>query len=78
MKLTHEGRRFYEEVGPHLDGIQQAAVTAAGSASAVRGRCRVNVDPFFSRVVLAGQVATFLDRYPQVSLELGRPDPRGN
>jgi Bacterial regulatory helix-turn-helix protein, lysR family len=47
MTLTDEGRRFYEEVGPHLDGIEQAAITASGAAAIVRGRLRVNVDPFF-------------------------------
>ena len=47
MTLTDEGRRFYEEVGPHLDGIEQAAITASGAAGIVRGRLRVNVDPFF-------------------------------
>src|SRR6201986_1633583 len=57
MTLTDEGRRFYEEVGPHLDGIEQAATRVSGSAVAVRGRLRVNVDPFFSRVVLAGQIS---------------------
>ena len=69
MTLTDEGRRFYMEVGPHLDGIEQAAMTAAGAAGIVRGRLRVNVDPFFSRIVLAAQVGTFLDRHPHVRLE---------
>src|ERR1700758_3486653 len=69
MTLTDEGRRFYEEVGPHLDGIEQAAMTAAGATGTVRGRLRVNVDPFFSRIVLAAQVATFLDHHPDVRLE---------
>jgi DNA-binding transcriptional LysR family regulator len=70
MTLTDEGRRFYEEVGPHLDGIEQAAMTAAGAAGVVRGRLRVNVDPFFSRIVLAAQVVTFLNRHPDVRVEL--------
>ena len=78
MTLTDEGRRFYEEVGPHLDGIEQAAVTAAGATGTVRGRLRVNVDPFFTRVVLAGQVAAFLDRYPNVRLELIMRDHVGD
>jgi DNA-binding transcriptional LysR family regulator len=78
MTLTDEGRRFYEEVGPHLDGIEQAAMTAAGAAGTVRGRLRVNVDPFFSRIVLASQVATFLDRYPEVRLELIMRDHVGD
>jgi DNA-binding transcriptional LysR family regulator len=78
MTLTDEGRRFYEEVGPHLDGIEQAVTTAAGAAGTVRGRLRVNVDPFFSRVVLAAQVATFLDRHPEVRLELIMRDHVGD
>ncbi|HEY1928994.1 MAG TPA: LysR family transcriptional regulator [Caulobacteraceae bacterium] len=78
MTLTDEGRRFYEEVGPHLDGIEQAAMTAAGAAGAVRGRLRVNVDPFFSRVVLAAQVASFLDRHPDVRIELIMRDHVGD
>jgi len=78
MTLTDEGRRFYEEVGPHLDGIEQAAMTAAGATGTVRGRLRVNVDPFFTRVVLAGQVAAFLDRHPNVRLELIMRDHVGD
>ena len=78
MTLTDEGRRFYEEVGPHLDGIEQAAMTAAGAAGTVRGRLRVNVDPFFSRIMLAAQVASFLDRHPDVRVELIMRDHVGD
>ena len=78
LTLTDEGRRFYEEVGPHLDGIEQAAITAAGAAGTVRGRLRVNVDPFFSRIVLAARVATFLDRHPEIRVELIMRDHVGD
>jgi DNA-binding transcriptional LysR family regulator len=78
MTLTDEGRRFYEEVGPHLDGIEQAAMTAAGAAGTVRGRLRVNVDPFFSRIMLAAQMASFLDRHPGVRVELIMRDHVGD
>jgi DNA-binding transcriptional LysR family regulator len=78
MTLTDEGRRFYEDVGPHLDGIEQAAMAAAGAAGTVRGRLRVNVDPFFSRIVLAAQVAAFLDRHPDVRVELIMRDHVGD
>jgi DNA-binding transcriptional LysR family regulator len=70
LALTNEGRRFYEQVSPLLDGIEAAAIEAAGAASTVRGRLRVNVDPFFSRIVLASQLADFLVQYPEVRLEL--------
>src|SRR5580700_3939337 len=78
MTLTDEGRRFYEEVGPHLDGIEQAAITASGAAGIVRGRLRVNVDPFFSRVVLAAQISRFLDRHGEVRVELIMRDHVGD
>ena len=48
LSLTDEGRRFYEDVKPHLNAIEDAAVIASGTASAVRGRLKVDIDPFFS------------------------------
>ncbi len=78
LSLTDEGRRFYERVAPLLDGIEEAAIEAAGAASIVRGRLRVNIDPFFSRIVLASHVATFLARYPEISLELIQRDAVGD
>jgi DNA-binding transcriptional LysR family regulator len=78
VTLTDEGRRFYDKVGPLLEGIEEAAMTAAGSAGAVRGRLRVNVDPFFTRFVLDSQLAAFLDRYPELSLELFTSDHIGD
>jgi DNA-binding transcriptional LysR family regulator len=78
LSLTDEGRRFYERVGPHLAGIEEAAIEASGSATIVRGRLRVNVDPFFSRIVLSSHIATFLEQYPGVSLELLMRDAVGD
>src|ERR1700692_2045621 len=45
VTLTDEGRRFHAQVLPLLAGLEEAAVDAAGSAAAVRGRLRVNADP---------------------------------
>jgi DNA-binding transcriptional LysR family regulator len=70
LRLTDEGRRFYGRVGPLLDGVEEAALDAAGSAQRVRGRLRVNIDPFFSRLVLARELAAFLTDHPQLRLEL--------
>jgi DNA-binding transcriptional LysR family regulator len=46
VTLTDEGRRFYEEVKPHLNAIEDAAIIASGAVSAVRGRLRIDIDPF--------------------------------
>jgi DNA-binding transcriptional LysR family regulator len=78
LSLTDEGRRFYEQVGPHLAGIEEAAIEAAGSASKVQGRLRVNIDPFFSRIVLSRHLAAFLARYPDLAVELIMRDSVGD
>jgi len=78
LSLTDEGRRFYEQVGPHLAGIEEAMIEAAGSASKVRGRLRVNTDPYFSRVVLSKHLAKFLVRYPELFVELIMRDSVGD
>src|ERR1700729_2259984 len=69
VTLTDEGRRFYEEAKPHLAAIEDAAVLASGAVSAVRGRMKVDIDPFFLPLVLAGRLGEFCDRYPELSIE---------
>jgi DNA-binding transcriptional LysR family regulator len=69
VTLTDEGRRFYQEVKPHLNAIEDAAIVAAGAVSAVRGRLRIDIDPFFLPLVLAGRLGTFCERYPDLTIE---------
>src|ERR1700733_5624275 len=45
VALTNEGRRFYQEAAPLLASLEAAASDAAQSATSVRGRLRINVDP---------------------------------
>src|SRR3984957_931730 len=78
LSLTDEGRRFYEQVGPHLAGIEEAAIEAAGSSGKVRGRLRVNIDPFFSRIILSRHLAEFLARYPDLAVQLIMRDSVGD
>lgn len=78
ITLTDEGRRFYEQVVPHLASIEDAAITAAGSGAEVRGRLRINVDGCFGHHVLAPNLGPFLDRYPEVSLEMHVRDRMGD
>jgi DNA-binding transcriptional LysR family regulator len=69
VSLTDEGRRFYDEVKPHLNAIEDAATIASGAVSAVRGRIKVDIDPFFLPMVLAGRLGAFCERYPELSIE---------
>jgi DNA-binding transcriptional LysR family regulator len=70
VHLTAEGQRFYEDIAPMLAGIADAVTSASGAAASVTGRLRVNIDPLFSRLLLAPQLGAFLDRYPELTLEL--------
>jgi DNA-binding transcriptional LysR family regulator len=70
VKLTDEGRRLYEDIAPLLAGLEEAATLASGSATAVRGRLRVNVDPYFSRLILAPALGDFMATYPELELDL--------
>jgi DNA-binding transcriptional LysR family regulator len=69
VTLTDEGRRFYEEVKPHLNAIEDAATVASGAVSAVRGRLKIDIDPFFLPLVLAGRLGAFCERYPELAIE---------
>ncbi|TCR90809.1 LysR family transcriptional regulator [Rhizobium sp. BK376] len=70
VRLTDEGARFYAQVVPLLGGIEEAATNAAGAMQSVRGRLRINVDPYFSRLVLGPRLGTFMDRYPELQIEI--------
>jgi len=70
LALTDEGQQLYDQVRPHLTGVSEAVALASGAAHAVRGKLRVNIDAFFARVFLASRLTEFLDRYPDLSVEL--------
>jgi DNA-binding transcriptional LysR family regulator len=78
LRLSEEGLRFYERVRPMLDGIGEAALDAAGATQRVRGTLRVNVDPFFSRLVLAQELAGFLGQHRDLRIELVMRDNVGD
>lgn len=78
LSLTDEGRRFYDQAGPLIEGIEEAALDVAGAVAAVRGRLRVNIDAFFSRAVLAARLPDFLARHPDLGVELVMRDRTGD
>ena len=74
VELTDEGHGLYDRVAGHLAGIGEAAAETAKSRDAVRGRLRVNVDPLFSRMVLAPKLAAFLLQNPGLELRIETRD----
>jgi DNA-binding transcriptional LysR family regulator len=71
VALTEEGRRFHAQVLPLLMSIEEAATAAADASTAVSGRLRINVDPWFSRMLLAPYLQRFVKRHPLLSVEIG-------
>src|SRR3954467_6439543 len=65
LRLTDEGRRFYESVVPLLGDIEASAARASGAAEAVRGRLRIDVDPYLARRVLAPALPGFMAEHPE-------------
>lgn len=78
VTLTDEGRRFYEQIVPLLSGLEEAASSAALGATAVRGRLRVNVDLFFSRVFLGPRLGAFMENHPDLQVDLVTRDQLGD
>ncbi|MDY0748103.1 LysR family transcriptional regulator [Paucibacter sp. R3-3] len=78
VSLTEGGRRFYEQVMPHLAGLEEAAAAAAGSASAVSGRLKINLDPVLYRTLLGQPLDDFMRAHPDVEVELIARDSLGS
>jgi DNA-binding transcriptional LysR family regulator len=78
VRLTDAGRRFYEQVMPLVGALQEATACATEGAAAIRGRLRVNVDPFFSRLILGPALGRFLDGHPDLAVELRTRDDLGD
>ena len=78
VRLTDEGRRFHEQVMPLVGALQEATAGAQAGAAAIRGRLRVNIDPFFSRLILGPALGAFLEAHPELEVELRTRDDLGD
>ena len=78
LHLTDEGRQLYAQINPLVLGIEDAVTHATGASANVRGRLRVNVDAFTSRLLLSPHIHRFVERYPQIALELIARDQLGD
>jgi len=72
LSLTMEGQAYYERVAPLLRAIEDAE-DVVQSATA-QGPIRVSAPQELGRMLIAPWAAAFLDRHPDVSLDLGISD----
>jgi DNA-binding transcriptional LysR family regulator len=78
VSLTDDGRRFYEQAMPLMAALDEVAATAAGGATTVRGRLRVNADPVASRLLIGPRLDVFMRTHPELQLELITRDRLGD
>jgi DNA-binding transcriptional LysR family regulator len=78
VRLTDEGRRLYEQVVPLIGALEEATHSASGTSGSIRGKLRVNVDPFFSRLILGPRLGAFLESHPELEMELRTSDHLGD
>lgn len=78
VRLTEEGRHFYEQVMPLIGALAEVTSSAAGDAQMVHGRLRINVDPLFARFILGPRLGPFLDSYPDLELDMRSKEDLGD
>jgi DNA-binding transcriptional LysR family regulator len=70
LNLTEVGTAFYERAARILEAVEEAKNAAGALQTAPRGRLRINAPVSFGLLHLAPVVTAFLQRFPDVSVEL--------
>ena len=67
---TPEGTRFYDSVVDAIDVLDTAVATIEQSTTEPRGTIRVTAPSDLGRMLLLEELVKFLERYPDISLDL--------
>ena len=70
LSLTEVGTAFYERAARILEAVEEAKGAAGALQTVPRGRLRINAPISFGVLHLATAVTEFLQRFPDVSVEL--------
>jgi DNA-binding transcriptional LysR family regulator len=70
VSLTEAGRMFVDQVGPALKDIHEAMNAARSQQESPAGTLRINAFPTAARELLSSLLLPFLERYPQVHIDL--------
>lgn len=74
LVTTDIGQKFYEQVAAILSASREAERMVAGRASQPSGPLRVTAPTSFGRLHVAPYLKAFLERYPEVEVELDLSD----
>ncbi|MGX5830105.1 LysR substrate-binding domain-containing protein [Mesorhizobium sp. 43Arga] len=70
VSLTEAGKTFVERVGPAMTDIHDAMLAAQSLQETPTGTLRINAFASAAREVMAPLILSFLQRYPQVHIDL--------
>lgn len=70
VSVTDAGRTFVKQVGPAIEAIHGAMNTARAQQETPSGTLRINSFATAAREILAPLILRFLQRYPQVHIDL--------
>jgi len=70
LSLTEIGTGFYERAARILEAVEEARNAAGALQTAPRGRLRINAPVSFGLLHLAPVITDFLQRFPDVSVEM--------
>ncbi|MGY3586367.1 LysR family transcriptional regulator for bpeEF and oprC [Bradyrhizobium sp. USDA 4341] len=71
---THDGAAFYERCLRVVADVEEAETLFRHAAAEPSGRLRVDVPGRIGRLIIAPALPFFLDRYPQIDIDLGVTD----
>lgn len=74
LSLTEVGQAYYDRCSHILADIEEANLSVSSLQQAPRGRLRVNAPMSFSVLHLAPLLPVFLERYPQIDLDIAMND----
>src|SRR5688500_3530395 len=74
LSLTEDGVRYYEHCAALLAAADAAEEAIAGASTATKGRLRINAPTTFAQLYLARALAGYLERYPEVQIDLSTDD----
>jgi DNA-binding transcriptional LysR family regulator len=78
LSRTEAGSRYYEHIVRILDEMQEAEASLGSMQDTPRGRLRVTAPLTLTLMLLSAAVPKFLERYPDLSLDLRLDDRRIN
>ena len=74
LRLTEAGREYFERVSSALAGVEEAHAAITDQQDAPKGVVRVAAPSDWAGWLLAPVIASFVDRFPQIRIDLSLTD----